>query len=400
MKYFFTIGIMVMVGQAFGQNVGIGTSTPTGPLSFASISGNKIVLWGDGGSSHYGIGVQGGLLQLYANQPGDAIVFGYGRSGLFTERTRITGSGDIGMTVKGRIILSNGTVPLDPLYGGGIWLADPTNTGMQGFMGVFNNQNIGFYGVNSGWGLTYNTTNGRVGIGNTNPNAPLAFAATLGKKITLYPGAVGDAGLGMSGNRLQIFADNPNADVAIGYDLLNGGFQERFAFKPNGALALQGNTGSYGQILTSGGPGAAAFWSSAYTVYKSNAFTGKITAGGIVPLTTSTINLNLTQPSLISITYDTYTGGTQCFAGSCAYKWDILTRIDGQLVAGGGFDYEGQYFIDGVLYAVAVQRGTSATFGPAIFSLAAGAHTISFESTARFGEPSVKFRALYQIIPQ
>jgi hypothetical protein len=73
-----------------------------------------------------------------------------------------------------------------------------------------------------------------VGIGNNFPNAPLAFAASLGKKITLYPGTLGDAGFGMSGNTLQISSDNPNADIALGSDAA-GNFIERFAFKPTGA---------------------------------------------------------------------------------------------------------------------------------------------------------------------
>jgi hypothetical protein len=100
--------------------------------------------------------------------------------------------------------------------------------------------------------------NGNVGIGNANPNAPLSFAPSLGKKITLYPGTLGDAGFGMAGNRLQIYADNLNADVAIGYDAA-GVFNERFAFKPTGALALSGSTGTAGQYLRSNGSGAATW---------------------------------------------------------------------------------------------------------------------------------------------
>ena len=103
-----------------------------------------------------------------------------------------------------------------------------------------------FFGGPAGWGLTYNGLNSRVGIGNNDPNAPLAFAPSLGKKITLYPGSTGDVGFGVAGNRLQIYSDNPYADVAIGYDAA-GTFNERFAFKPNGALALNGNTGNAGQ---------------------------------------------------------------------------------------------------------------------------------------------------------
>jgi hypothetical protein len=91
--------------------------------------------------------------------------------------------------------------------------------------------------------------NGNLGLGVANPTNKLSFAPVLGKKISLYPGATGDVGFGVAANRLQIYADNPNADVAIGYDSA-GVFNERFAFKPNGALAVNGEHGR-------GGAGAA-----------------------------------------------------------------------------------------------------------------------------------------------
>ncbi|HEY6504171.1 MAG TPA: hypothetical protein VIZ28_09380, partial [Chitinophagaceae bacterium] len=133
------------------------------------------------------------------------------------------------------------------------------NTALLGFMGAQNNQNIGFFGGPAEWGFTYDAINSRVGIGNNNPNAPLAFPALLGKKITLYPGATGDVGLAVAGNRLQIYSDNPNADVAIGYDAA-GTFNERFAVKPNGALAINGSMGAPGQVLKSNGSAASASW--------------------------------------------------------------------------------------------------------------------------------------------
>jgi len=244
------------------QNVGIGTTTPTGPLSFKSILGNKIVLWGDGNLAHYGLGIQSGLLQLYSDAFAANIAFGYGSSTSFTERMRIINAGGDGMSLNGRITLRNGTSPLDLNYGSGVWLYKADNTAPLGFMGVQNNQNIGFYGGPGGWGFTYNALNSRVGIGNNNPNAPLSFAPSLGKKITLYPGATGDVGFGVAGNRLQIYSDNPNADVAIGYDAA-GTFNERFAVKPTGALAVMGNAGTAGQTLTSNGAGSAATWTSA-----------------------------------------------------------------------------------------------------------------------------------------
>jgi hypothetical protein len=101
--------------------------------------------------------------------------------------------------------------------------------------------------------------NGNLGLGVTDPTNKLSFAPVLGKKISLYPGATGDAGFGVAGNRLQIYADNPDADVAIGYDAA-GTFNERFAVKPNGALAVVGNTGTEGQVLQSNGSNAAPSW--------------------------------------------------------------------------------------------------------------------------------------------
>ena len=100
---------------------------------------------------------------------------------------------------------------------------------------------------------------GKVGIGTITPNAPLGFPPLQGKKITLYPGATGDVGFGVAGNRLQIYSDSSAGDIALGYDSA-GRFNERFAVKATGALALNGNIGTAGQVLQSNGSGAAAQW--------------------------------------------------------------------------------------------------------------------------------------------
>jgi hypothetical protein len=257
-KLLLTATTLLTAHYLMSQNVGIGTTTPGFPLNFSNTLGDKISLYGNTGN-HYGFGIQGGLLQMYSDAAAANISFGYGSSAAFTERMQIINSGGDGLSLNGRITLKNGTNPLDINYGSGVWMYKADNSALLGFMGVQNNQNLGFYGGPGGWGFTYDAINSRVGIGNNNPNAPLAFPAALGKKITLYPGATGDVGFAVAGNRLQIYSDNPNADVAIGYDAA-GTFIERFAFKPNGALAINGSTGSPGQVLKTNGSGAAVSW--------------------------------------------------------------------------------------------------------------------------------------------
>jgi hypothetical protein len=77
--------------------VGIGNKYPTVRLSFDSSFGNKIAIWGNGGTQHYGIGIQSNLLQLYTQSISTDMAFGYGRSTAFTELMRIKGSGRTGI---------------------------------------------------------------------------------------------------------------------------------------------------------------------------------------------------------------------------------------------------------------------------------------------------------------
>ena len=187
--------------------------------------------------------------------------------------------------------------------------------------------------------------NGNVGISNNNPNAPLSFAATLGKKISLYPGGTGDAGFGMAGNRLQIYADNPNADVAIGYDVA-GSFNEKFAFKPDGSIAINGNTGTAGQVLTSNGNNSAATWqtpANAATILsdaKSPNSTGAVFTSGTLLVEIPTMQLSLTTPSgvnkrlLISGTVNVQTFG--CSGAGCLPTVTLYLTIDGVFQNGAG----------------------------------------------------------------
>lgn len=378
-KVFAIIIIVASCMDVVAQNVGIGTTTPGFPLNFANTIGDKISLYGNTGN-HYGFGVQSGLLQIHTDLAVSNIAFGFGSSGSFNERMRILNNTDYdGMILNGRLILKNGSTDL--VGGGpGVWLYKANNTGQLGFMGTQNNQNIGFYGGPAGWGFTYDAINSRVGIGNNNPNAPLAFPPSLGKKITLYPGATGDVGFAVAGNRLQIYADNPNADVAIGYDAA-GTFNEKFAVKPNGALAINGNTGNAGQLLQSNGNGAAGTWvdnpvSAIYSQTEEIINTTQVTISSVgqqsaeVPGLTKT--LVLSKASKVKVSYNVYALGAYCtICGVTAFF--MFIKLNG-VNTGNYFNSIG----NGAFFDEMVS-------GMRIFTLAPGTYTIAVAGQNRSG---------------
>ncbi len=336
------IVFVVSVNLANSQNVGIGTNTPRGPLSFGTATGQKIILWDDGNAQghYYGIGVQSGTLQLHSYTFSDDIVFGYGSSANFTERMRIRGAGQVGIgTPNPQFILDVANrIRLRPSGAetAGMWLSR-ADLFTQAFIGMEDDTWAGIYGSNSGWNLGVNTINGdiklmgRVGIGTTTPNAPLTFPPSLGKKITLYPGGTGDVGMAVQGNLLQIYSDNPNADIAFGYDQA-GIMTERFRVRSTGALRLNGNAGAPGQVLQSNGDGAASNWvSSTNTLYNNtveitnNLYIDIGTSNGFVPLPGMTYSFTTTGNAKAFITYSISTAALSCaFCGSSSLWIDVV----------------------------------------------------------------------------
>jgi hypothetical protein len=182
------------------------------------------------------------------NTAGKLFEIGNGTASLRSNALTILQNGNTGiglvnpsfkLEVGGRMLLRNGG---SSAQSAGLWLNNTANSSAPAFIGMANDNNlVGFFGsTGGGWGLTMNTNNGNVGIGlNTAlPARPLSFPAALGEKILLYPGTVGEVGIGVYGNELRLHADNSNAKVSFGTQDNAGNYSENALAQRNGVYAF------------------------------------------------------------------------------------------------------------------------------------------------------------------
>ena len=251
-------------------------------------------------------------------------------------------------------------------------------------------------GKNNGFVILNDIPGGRVGINYNNPNAPLGFAPAVGKKITLYPGATGDVGFGVQGNLLQIYSDNPFADIAFGYDQNATGLTERFRMRANGAFLVNGNAGSPGQVLQSNGDGTPPIWSHGTNVlYNNTVFLDNntqlvLTTSDWVAIPGLNHTFTVTGNAKVLITFSIYTASGSCFGcGSSTMYIDV--NLNGGLVS---------RFVENVA------NGATHSFAGTTYALVgAGTHTIQFlgsrgGSDGYMGHPFQASHAILQIIPQ
>jgi hypothetical protein len=326
MKLSLLIGIngLLIFHFAVAQNVGIGTQTPQSPLHIKATAGEA--------------------LRLQSSDPFIGFFDNAGNYGAY--------------------------VWLNKLFGNDLRIGTPLGSNIA----------IAFTPNNSP--SLYIAANGNVGIGNLQPNAPLAFTPTLGKKITLYPGATGDVGFGVAGNRLQIYSDNPNADVAIGYDAA-GVFNERFAVKPNGAIALSANTGQSNQLLSSSGSNSAAQWRGISSILPTPNAVATATLpsnGNSVLFSNALLSFSLTQPSKVLLWVDIVTA-QGCVFYPCNSYWKLYMYLNGNITI--ATREIAAVHNDPNLYSDA------RSIGPIVLLLNPGNYSIAFTGGAIIGQPNV-----------
>lgn len=165
---------------AVGSYVGIGTTTPSYPLHLSNGSSVGVNLQIEGsntswtgmymknntttGTSYYAYQTNGGISWTYQNPAGD---WGLNIGGDRLNILRSNGFVGIGTTAPGFKLDVVGRIRLgSDGSGAGAWFRNTANTSDVGFVGMANDNHVGFWGnTGAGWALNVNTTNGNVGIG-------------------------------------------------------------------------------------------------------------------------------------------------------------------------------------------------------------------------------------------
>lgn len=209
--------------------IGIGTTLPQAPLDLGNVSGNRMVFWGEGSQTHYGIGSQNGNMQIYANLSVDNIGFGLGRSTAFAENLRMKGNGMVG------IYNNNPAYKLD--INGRIKLSGAYTSTL-----VYDSRAIDGYYWKPFWDYNYLIFNN----GN-NSGAVAKIGASA---------YIGSSGFFQEGIFFGIH-DPSNNKLRLG---------TLSSYQPNGTpfvgLAINGSAGTSGQILRSRGLNGAAGWTN------------------------------------------------------------------------------------------------------------------------------------------
>lgn len=410
--------------DAFAQNVGIGTPTPTNklqvvgsvrtdtmmlglnngraPLSFAPTLGQKVSFWDDlnGNGSTYGMGVQSGLLQFHAYSTADNIGFGVGSSANFTERMRITGLGNVGINTSDPAVYGHGgtnsVMELStPAWMGtaakpNLVLSTPAVSGYTGGVtwvskGLAGERRTAYVGTTfesaAAVKLSFYTRNGAgqllenmilSGEGGLRIAGPSAASAGTTLSLGGFGNVVIDAP-GTAGGRLMI---KENGNTGIGQPNPSARLDVNGDLNVTGAIKINGNAGVDGKVLTSNGAGRAADWVSAtaelyQNIYQfdqpSNITTYVYQNSGPVDIAGLSQTFALAQPCKLLITMGAAGRSVSAFVTSHVF---FHLFIDGQE----------NYFFQRP-YTLPCLEDLREYIGPRMVTLGAGTHTIKMKVT-------------------
>jgi hypothetical protein len=319
----------VNIYNYYSGNVGIGTSTPTSKLN---VNGQVTI-------DQKNFGGYGGLL-LKGNIPGS----NYPNIAFTIKNNAATPIDEVAAMIQGD--LQNNTV------------------GNESIDLTFLTSQTGLGGLSEKFRIK---ANGNIGIGTGSPGFPLNFASILGDKISLYGNAGNHYGFGIQGGTLQIHAGVSTDDIAFGTGSSNS-FNERFRFKGNGSMTVNGNIGIAGQVLTTNGNGTPVSWSNNSNTQQYNSAIEKrntqqyMSSGTPVEIVEFGQTLVLSKPSLVICNYNIFALASYCFTcGATSASVDL--KINGT-----SYIYNAQD----------VNNSSTATFnGYRAIKLPAGTHNIS-----------------------
>ncbi|MEO8110132.1 MAG: hypothetical protein ABI594_08875 [Ginsengibacter sp.] len=364
------------------QNVGIGTTTPQvklhvlkGIQTVAPNAGSTMAVQSDGQTFlqilSNSVSDQNGIYFGHTTQPISAgITFNYSGSrelAFFTNASApsfvLNSQGNIGIGTlspnaplqfatsnqKRKIVLFETANNDNQFFGFGVFAGE-----LRYQTGVATDDHV-FYSAASSTAsneLMRIKGDGNVGIGTSAPNAQLQFSNTIAnRKIVFYEATNNDHqfnGFGLNPGVLRYQVNNTSDDHVFYAGTSATTSNELLRIKGNGVIAVNGSTGTAGQVLTSNGSGNATTWqspASAVTILsdaKSANGTSAVFTSGSTLVEMPAMQLSLTTPQgfserlLISGTVRAQTFG--CSVSGCFPTVSLYLIIDGVWQSGSGID--------------------------------------------------------------
>ncbi len=213
-----------------------GNVLPFAPLTFANNVGNKIAIYGNAATAHYGLGVQPSLMQVHTSNALADIAFGYGSSSNFTENVRMKGDGKVGINTATPIdmftVANNGRGITQQSADGNVRMGFFT-TAFSAYLQTNTSHPLNF-ATNGGGSQMLLSTGGNLGIGNIDPEHKLDVS---GRMRLRFSGNTAGTWLNKQDNTDEaVFTGNMN-DTIYGVYGKTTGWQFAFDHK-NGKLGI------------------------------------------------------------------------------------------------------------------------------------------------------------------